>query len=361
MLQELRIKSLFMIFAVFITFTSSCFAGLQGKYKVMVIDSYHRDYKWSEETNKGLLKGLESGGLLSVEERSTLESKDELIGEKIHFKRLWMDTKRKKSKEHTYAIVGNFADEIDKFHPDIIFLGDDNAVEHIGYAYLDYEVPIVFWGVNGNPDRYEFFDSLEKPGHNITGIYQSMFQVESAKLLNDLVPGLKTMAVVGDDSKTSRARVAQIKSAVMEEKWPLEIIEYYQSNDFEKWKEKVQSLSEKVDSFFILNVASLSDKDKNNVSSNDVIHWYTSNINKPEASANDVGMNQGLLCNVEDSGFNQGFEAGEMGVSILKSKKSPQNISVKTPEPGRYMINKKRAESLGIDSYEDKVDMVVVE
>ena len=40
------------------------------------------------------------------------------------------------------------------------------------------DTPVVFWGVNGRPLKYGLLDSLERPGHNVTGVYQAGYLEE---------------------------------------------------------------------------------------------------------------------------------------------------------------------------------------
>lgn len=337
----------------------SCYGSDEMKYRILVVDSYHSDYKWSQDTHKGLLSALEDAGLISSEEKNILIKENELNGHRIYFKRLWMDTKRNKGKEHINNVILSFSKEINEYSPSIIFLGDDNAVDGFGYAYLDKDVPIVFWGVNGKPDRYDFFNSLEEPGHNITGVYQSMFQIETAQFLQKLNPDIRTMAVIGDDSKTSRARVAQIKSAELSGSWPIQIKKYFLTNDYEYWQQRVTEISKEVESFFVINVNAMKDKNGRYVPQDEVLGWYLDNVKIPEAAALDLHVKDGLLCNVEDSGFSQGFEAGKIGIRILFGDTSPAKTPVITPNPGAKIINKGRAGNLGIQWEQGDVDKVV--
>ena len=54
--------------------------------------------------------------------------------------------------------------EIEQFKPNLILLGDDNAANYVGNQYIDTNIPVVFWGINGLPLKYGLLDSLEKPG-----------------------------------------------------------------------------------------------------------------------------------------------------------------------------------------------------
>ena len=38
---------------------------------------------------------------------------------------------------------------------------------------------MVFWGINGLPLKYGLIDTIEKPEHNVTGIYQAGYLKEN--------------------------------------------------------------------------------------------------------------------------------------------------------------------------------------
>ena len=66
-------------------------------------------------------------------------------------KKVWMDTKRKnKGIKDASSRIYMISRE---FKPDLIFVGDDNAANHIGNLFLDTETPVVFWGVNNTPGQ----------------------------------------------------------------------------------------------------------------------------------------------------------------------------------------------------------------
>jgi ABC-type uncharacterized transport system substrate-binding protein len=55
-----------------------------------------------------------------------------------------------------------------------------------------------------------------------------------------------------------------------------------------------------------------------------------------------------MLCSADDSGFNQGYEAAVIAHDILAHGKDPGSYPVRTPGRGALMVNRQRAETLGI-------------
>jgi ABC-type uncharacterized transport system substrate-binding protein len=121
-----------------------------------------------------------------------------------------MDTKRITRKEGQSLKSREFTEIIKKFKPDLIFLGDDNAANYIGNEFLDSGIPIVFWGVNNTPVKYGIVDSKDRPGHNVTGVYQKTYYKESLNLLKKIAPHIKTFAILSDDRAGFIARQSGI-------------------------------------------------------------------------------------------------------------------------------------------------------
>ena len=76
--------------------------------------------------------------------------------------------------------------------------------------------------------------------------------------------------------------------------------------------------------------------------------WYLQNIRKPEASHEDQFVREGMLLTANDSGYNQGYTAFEMAYDILSQGLSPRLMRTKTPARGPLMVNRQRADALGI-------------
>lgn len=100
--------------------------------KVLVIESYHKEMFWDNGYRKGIINTL--GPYASID----------------FFE---MDTKRVRKTEipaRTKAAIASIYDT----KPDLIILGDDNALNFVGKEALNQNIPIVFLGINGNPRDY---------------------------------------------------------------------------------------------------------------------------------------------------------------------------------------------------------------
>ncbi len=319
------------------------------RFRILIVSSYHREYLWSQSTHAGVMAAMQRYGYLETGQQvKEFTETDAVTSAHVVLKKLWMNTKRKSRISDIAHITAQIMDEIDKFKPDLVLLGDDNAANYIGNQLLDTDIPVVFWGINGLPLKYGLIDSMDRPGHNITGVWQAGYYREALELLKKLVPGAKTFAILACDSVTARANIKQLRGLFRSGKLPLELVEVVSTNDFEEFQRQAKRLESKVDAFFVLNHDTLRDANGNHLDMLEVGRWYLQNINIPEASHEDQFVREGMLLTANDSGYNQGYTAFEMAFDILEQGLSPNLMRTKTPAHGPLMVNRNRARALGI-------------
>ncbi len=340
-------KSLLLLALNICFFSSTVFAA--PAIRIMVVDSYHPEYLWSQHINEGFCDALLAHGYLDNKEQvATYNSNNLVETPKVVVKKLWMDTKRKKEKDEIAQIMVRFSKIIREFKPDLIFLGDDNAANYIGNQFLDTQIPIVFWGVNHTPVKYGIVDNAERPGHNVTGVYQTTYYAESLDFLKKIVPTIKNFAILSDDTTTGRVHTKAINHLHRTGRIPLKLVETVSTNDYELWKKKALELQDKVDAFFIAQYSGLKDKNNKPVPDLETANWYLNNIKIPETAGFRHRVVHGMLCAADDSGYSQGYEAVVIANDILANGADPATYPPRTPKRGPLMVNKQRAKMLGI-------------
>lgn len=318
-----------------------------------MVSSYHREYLWTQDTHKGFCAALLKFGYFDNQAQADeYTGSDYVETSKVIVKKVWMDAKRKNKKPEMENRGSKIYTIAKDFKPDIIFLGDDEAGNYIGNKYLDTKIPVVFWGFNDNPVKYGLVDTADRPGHNVTGVYQSGYYEESLQLLKAIVPRIKTFAVLTDETPTGRAHYKAIEYLARKRSLPFTLVESVMTNDYELWKAKALELQTKVDAFYVAQYSGVKDKAGNPVSNSEVTKWYLTNIKIPEASRGHF-VKQGMLCASDDSGYNQGFEAVAIAHDILSKGKNPATYPTRTPRRGALMANKQRADILGITLTKD--------
>jgi len=331
-------------------FTAQIVQGASTKARIFVVDSYHREYLWSQDTHAGVCAALLEFGFLDDQKQLKKYTENDYVeSARAVVKKVWMDTKRKNTMSDMAAAAARISEEADKFRPDIILLGDDDAANYIGNLYMDTKIPVVFWGINGIPLKYGLIDSIEKPGHNVTGIYQANYLKESVEYLKKLLPGVRTFAILSEDSSTGRPKVKELEKLAQEGKLAIKLAATVMTNSFSEWKSEALRLQKEVDAFFVLNHNTLKDDLGNPVDQLEIGAWYLRNIRKPECGHEKQFAIEGLLLVVDDSGFKQGYEAVKLAYQILEKGKNPAGIPVRAPARGSVIVNRQRADMLRID------------
>lgn len=324
-------------------------AAEPDKKRIFVVSSYHAAYLWSQSTQAGLNAAMLQYGYLDDQgQADALIRKNRVESSTAIVQKAWMDTKRRNSRNEIAQATARIMQEIEAFRPDLVMLGDDNAANYIGTQLLDTPTPVVFWGVNGLPLKYGLVDSMDEPGHNVTGVWQAGYHKESLTLLSRLVPTAKTFAILACDSVSSRPNAKMIIRLDETGALPLKLVDVVLTNDLEEFKARALELADRVDAFFILNHDTLVDNSGDHVDMLDVGRWYLQNIGKPEASHEDQFVREGMLLTANDSGFNQSYAAFEMAYDILEQGLNPATMRTRTPPKGPFLVNKQRAAQLGI-------------
>ena len=138
------------------------------KLNVLHIMSYHADWLWNRDQFDGF--------------------KYALNGIDIEYKIFEMDAKRYSSQEWLEQAGQKARNLIDSWKPDLIYANDDDAQEYITKYYVNTEIPIVFSGVNANPEIYGFSGST-----NVTGVVEHEHFVASVRLLQEIKPDIKRL------------------------------------------------------------------------------------------------------------------------------------------------------------------------
>ncbi len=320
-----------------------------AKKRIFVVSSYDRAYLWSQSTQEGLVAAMLKFGYLDTAAQGEVFTRtDQVESSTAVVRKMWMDTKRANSQAAIAAATQRIMLSVREFRPDLVMLGDDNAAHYIGNQLLDSATPVVFWGINGLPLKYGLVDSMDQPGHNVTGVWQQGYFKEILELLLKLVPSAKTFAILGCDSETSRPWAKQIQVLAREGRLPLQLAGTVMTNAFEEFKTQSMALARKVDAFFVLNHDTMKDAQGQHVDVLVVGKWYLENIKKPEATAEDQFVLEGLLSTANDYGYNQSTMALEMAREILEQGFNPAHMRPRTPARGPLMVNTLRAQALGI-------------
>ena len=345
-------KKLWVIF-IFLFFISSFISlswGQEKKLRIFVVNSYHKEYVWEQHANEGFCAGLLTYKFLDTQNQAdTYTNNDYVETDKVVIKKAWLDSKRQSAKskiEHNAAII---LAQINEFKPDLIILGDDNASNYIGTQFIDSNIPVLFRGIIGTPVKYGLADSIEHPGHNVTGVLKPGYPLYTIQSFAKLVPSAKTFAILADNSETSRGKAKEVIQYEESGNSPLKLIDTVFASTFAEWQAAALRLQNKVDAFLVVNHNTLKDENDVSVDPLKVTSWYLQNINKPDMTWEKQMLVEGYLITADDSAYNQGYGVVQLANLVIHQKKNPGDIACVTPPRGKIMVNRQVAHMLGID------------
>ncbi len=171
------VKSFTIIFAFF-AIGNAAVPAFAEKPAVLHVSSYHPEYLWTASNQRGL--------------ETHLDPRIKLI---THY----LNTKRRGPAEYP-GITEQAWQAYLTVKPDLVVLGDDNALKLLGSKVAAESLPVVFYGINANPRIY--FPDRRIP-ENVTGVLERPLFLNLLAAIKHIVPDTTSVLVLLDSSTTS--------------------------------------------------------------------------------------------------------------------------------------------------------------
>ncbi len=301
------------------------------EYRIFMVNSYHPEYFWSARQGSGI--------------------KDALLGLNVVSQEYFMDSKRHPEAEWLVQQKEICLAEIAKFKPDLILTGDDNATKTIATHLFGRSLPVVFYGVNAEPEIYGLVAEgcRQVPGGNITGVLERHhFNLAIHKLdvlchVND-IPFTK-LYLLTDDCYTS----GKVFESLRLEQWDFEIERVFLPPvaTFAQYQSQIDQVNHPGNVLFVYNLQTIRDVDGNYVDYREILAWTRPRLNIPSVTFHQKYIEEGLLFGLPVSGYNQAFYAGLKAKKILLGA-PPGEIPIEAPPQGVIALNKATARRLGL-------------
>ena len=312
------------ILAMLVVFNFSSSAIADEPKRIFIVNSYHKEYFCSARQQEGI--------------RDAMSGMDVLVEE------FFLDTKRNAGNDWLEAKAGECLARIEAFNPDIIFTGDDNATKTIATKFLGEAIPVVFYGLNAEPEEYGLVGTgqREHPGSNVTGVLERHFFVDTLHLMLAICQGnnleVERVFIITDDTITSRKVLEFLRK--VDWNTPVEVIYLPQFEAFEEYKETLSGLNARGNAAVIYNLQTLKDKEGKILDYRPVVEWTRDNLTIPTVTFHQVYIEAGLMMGITVSGYSQAYNAGVKGRKILEGA-SAGDIPIDSPAKGQVVINNK--------------------
>jgi PAS domain S-box-containing protein len=292
-----------------------------NKKNVLILNSYHQGFKWTDDITRGALSGLSP---ISEETRTFIEYMNtKWVKDDLYFQELRQILK------HKYA----------RTRFDLIICSDNDAFDFLRH-YRD-EVfgitPVVFCGVN-------YFKKESLSGVTLfTGVSETADLRESLELALRLHPRVKRIFVINDTGISGRIVRDEIEKLAPVFQSRARIV-YENHTDLEKIVKDVAALPLDTLIFYTFFYGDPSNQTYEN---SDCITLISRHARVPVYGAWDFNLGYGMVGGRLTSGYDQGLAAGSMGLRILRGEKV-EDIPPITRSRTRFMFDYRQMERFGI-------------
>lgn len=295
-----------------------------AKQKIVVIESYHSGFSWDESYKKGI--------------QSVLKDDFDIF----HFQ---MDTKR--IPEYAFEEQANKAwDFYQQVEPDLVILGDDNALKYLGVRFSKTEIPVIYLGINNNPRNYNIHQSK-----NISGVLERPLIKRAIPSMTQLLPQkVRRVLVLFDNSPTSHIVLQEVFSARTQMTISAIEVQIRLIGDWETWQKTVQSAAdEQYDAIFFGLYQTIKDSSGKHIPASQVIDWSGKNTPIAPFALWDFSVGAGkAIGGLVLFGYEQGKLAAQMAKEVLLTGKQPYQLGPKTAEKGRYLFSRQALQKYGL-------------
>jgi len=290
------------------------FSASAEKKEVLIIHSYHKGYKWTDDEGKGIEDAIKASGLDVTIQTEYLDTK-RVTGEG-YFQQMSEIYKQR------------FADR--KFS--VILVTDDDAFNLI-FKYRDRifgePVPIVFAGCND-------FDPRRLIGvKNITGVNEAADVKDNIDLIIKIHPGIRKIVMITDNTITGQIVKQTAESIILSYSNMNINFEFTDNLDMLQILPMLKTLP--LNSAVLFTFYS-KDKDEKFFEFKDSASMITEASRVPVYSMYDFNLGYGIVGGKLTNGLSRGTAAGEMAVKILKGE-SVENIPVIMKSPNIYIFD----------------------
>lgn len=315
--------SLVLVPVLVLVFAGPTLASEPLPLKIFHVMSFDSPWRWTDGQFAGFKEGL---GDINAE-----------------FQVFQMDIKSYPTREEQAQRGVEARALIDAFDPDLLYISDDAGIEHVARFYVDSPLPIVFSGANRSLAHHGLDSSS-----NITGVLEYEHIPESIRLLRNLVPDVKRLAVISDTAPHWGPVIQRIHNSLPQLPG-IELVAVDVLEDYTDFQQRIRDYEQLADVVMYLGVFNFLDEQRRSVPYQTLQQWVVENSTRPDISFWIDRIHFGVLASVTVSELEQGIAAGKLARTILIDGRSPAELPPEPTVKGRPAISLARAKQLGIN------------
>ena len=307
--QVAIIKKIFLL----IFLVSNIFA-LSGVKNILLVHSYHRGYKWSDDISKVLEQKYRNG------QNTSLTT-------------VYMDTKKIATPIYFDRLFDLYDEQFKGRHFDLVIVADNNALEFVirYHESLFKGLPVVFLGINNFDESMIYENNMRQ---YTTGIAENVDIEKNIDLILKIHKKCKNIVIINDKSKTGYAIKRDIFKVLPKYKNRVNF-EYVDDISLKNLKTKIKNLPENT---IILWVLLFKDKTGKKFTYKESLRQVRNISNVPIYGLWDFYLGKGIVGGLLTSAASQAIAASKKVDEILDGKK-PRSIPILKKSPNEYMFD----------------------
>ena len=335
--SPLKPSLFFLIFFLFL-WATPVLSFAVDQHKLFIVHSYEAENICGAPQEAGILQGLADNGFV--------------VGYNLQLEHFYMDTKRNHTSPVQIEARGRAAlAAIAKFRPDVVITLDDNAADQVMLPLAGSDTPVVFSGINNTPEYYnskqQFMNSRGRPGSNVTGVYEKLHVAKALQVMKEIVPGLKRIVVLVDESPTGQAIRKQVENELSGSGGET-LYSFWTAHNFAEYKRMIQRInSDPAIGAYYPTCSSLDNDPWGVVTVPEITAWNLAHCRKPAMAVNFSFSRLGLLGGASVNFPAMGRQAAGKIAAVLRGEQAG-NIPVEDAEEYALVFNLARARQLGV-------------
>lgn len=298
------------------------FAFAQATPSVMLVDSYHAGYAWSQAWRSALMASL---------------------GGKVRFLYAELDSKRQ-PRDTLEPRAAQILVQIQRQQPDLVLVADDAALRFVGTRLASSKTPVVYLGINQNPRHY-----LQDHAANVTGVLERPLVRRNVSLMRQLVPGIQRVLLLFDNDLTSEVIQEELFGRASSLQDGSVQIDLVRAIDYADWQRQVSQAPGRYQAIWTGLYQTLRDANGKVVPDSEVIAWTAANSALPLFAFWDfaVGPDKavgGLVL----SGRDQGRLAAGLVQQILFQRRQPGSLFPLNGGGGQLLFSRSALQRFGL-------------
>ncbi len=318
-----------------------------SQVRAYIVHSYENDHVCGVPQGEGIEKRLR-----------------ETFGKKVFIRKHFMNTKTingtpEKMKKDALRVL----QDINQFEPSIVFTIDDNAFREVGLKLVGHNYPIIFSGLNGQPENYDnkvrFLSANGIPNKNITGVYENLHFETAINAMKGVNPNLSKVVALLDESPTGRAIRIQVQKELDTGRIDTQVL-FRHVGTMSAFRDAIAEINadDSVQAVYPVVLSVVGDS-KDRLGFKTTLKVFLENSKKPGMALNFAFARLGLFGGASVDFEAMGRQAGQIGIESLNGK-ATDRLPIQAAQEYLITFNISRAKMLGIKIPDELIAVAII-